>query len=175
MTSSKQVFSPAGKFGLLLLAAAILSAALMTSCRREEEGRVEIEVGSPGVAVESNTKLLIALPLDNTGKDEAREVTVREARVAGATRELPVSLPVLVGDIAADGRKVIQLRFNVPGLDPSHKYELEVDGHYRSHRDREREFHYRAQLIVPPVGPGSAPAGTNTGVTHKTQGPVSSG
>jgi hypothetical protein len=46
-------------------------------------------------------------------------------------------------------------------------------GRYRSHPDddREREFHYRAQLVIPPSGPGSAPSGSNQGPTHKTQGP----
>jgi hypothetical protein len=63
---------------------------------------VEIEAGTPGVAVEAGTKLLIALRLDNNGKDEAREVTIHEARVPGATRELPASLPLLVGNLAAD-------------------------------------------------------------------------
>ncbi|MFZ1137497.1 MAG: hypothetical protein WAN69_21300 [Candidatus Korobacteraceae bacterium] len=172
MQSSNLGLSRAGKLSSMLLAAALFSAAFMTSCRREE-GPVEVAVGSPGVAVENNTKLLIALPLDNNGKDEAREVTIREARVPGATRELPPSLPLLVGNIAPDGRAVVQLRFDVPGLDPSHKYELEVDGHYRSHRDgdREREFHYRAELLIPPIGPGTATSTTKQGTTHQTKGP----
>jgi hypothetical protein len=122
--------------------------------RREEEGPSAIEVGMPGVAVENNTKLLIALPLDNTSKREARNVTLTEVRLKDGTRELPATLPVNVGDIAPDGRKVVQTRFNVPGLDPSKKYELEVEGHYRSQEDREHRFQYRAELTIPPIGPG---------------------
>ncbi len=172
MKSKNRELSRTGKLSSMLLAAALFSAAFMTSCRREE-GPVEVAVGTPGIAVENNTKLLIALPLDNNGKDEAREVTIREARVPGATRELPATLPLLVGNIAPDGRTVVQLRFDVPGLDPSHKYELEVDGHYRSHRngDREREFHYRAELLIPPIGPGSSTSTTKQGTTHQTKGP----
>lgn len=175
MKLRKHFSTVTGKLSLLLLTTTIVSVALLSSCRRErEEGPSEIAVGMPGVAVEGNTKLLIALPLDNTSKHEARDVTVRELRLAGGNRELPVSLPYHAGNIAAEGRAVVDLRFDVPGLDPSHTYELEVEGNYRSRRgddEREHRFRERVKLSIPPIAPGTAPATNSTGPTHRTKGP----
>jgi hypothetical protein len=177
MNSLRSGLLPARKTSILLLIAILLSTALMvscSSCNRKEEGPGEMVAGMPGVAVEGATKLLIALPLDNTGKHEARDVTVTELRLAGGNRELPVTLPYHAGNIAPDGRAVVEARFDVPGLDPSKSYTLEVEGRYRERRDneeRERRFRADVKLLVPPAAPGSAPASSNTGTTHKTQGP----
>jgi hypothetical protein len=175
MNLRNHVRSITGKLSLVALAITIVSVGLLSSCRREhEEGPSEIEVGVPGVAVGASTKLLIALPLDNTGKHEARDVNVRELRLAAGNRELPVTLPYHAGNIPPEGRTVVDVRFDVPGLDPSKTYELEVEGNYRSGSggdEHEHQFRKRVKLNVPPAAPGTAPASTNTGPTHRTNGP----
>jgi hypothetical protein len=98
MTFIHQAVRATRKTRTLLFLLLVLCGAFMVSCRRKE-GPVEIVVGSPGVAVEGSTTLLIALPLDNTGKHEARDVNVRELRIAGANRQLPVTLPYHVATL----------------------------------------------------------------------------
>ena len=146
------------------------------SCGKDENATVR--GGVPGVGVESGTELLVALPIDNVGETDAHNVEVREIELHGGRLDLPAKLPVDLGTIAADGRKVIQVRFTVAGLDTTKTYGLEVEGRYRGRRDndkddgeRDRKFHFELKLHIPPQGPGTATATTNHGVTHKTQGP----
>jgi hypothetical protein len=153
----------------------VLVMCLMASCERE--GKL-LRAGRPGVTVENGTELLVALPIENAGQTDARDVTVREIELRGAHRDLPVSLPVDLGTIALHGRKVIQIRFNVPGLDLSKVYEMESEGRYRGRRDRdrdgedrERKFRFETKLQIPPQAPGSATVNTNRGPTNRTQGP----
>jgi hypothetical protein len=157
-----------GKLALLLMAISI--GGLLASCQKA--GPVEIAGATPGVAVEGTTKLLVALPLENNGKHEAKNVTVNEVHLQAGNRELPVTLPVDLGDIAPDTRKVLQLRFEVAGLNASSAYELTVKGRYRSRdHDDSREFSYRTNVQIPPLAPGSATVTTKTGVTNQTKGP----
>ena len=134
---------------------------------------VPIAGDPPGVAVESNTKLLLALPLKNIGDDEADDVTIDTVSLTSGSRELPASLPVVLGNIAPKQRQVVQLRFDVPGLNAAATYDLVADGTYRLARDKDdrKRFTVKLKIQVPPIGPGSAPAGTNSGPTHKTAGP----
>jgi hypothetical protein len=90
------------KTGLALLV--MLAAGLMSSCGRE--GKL-LRGGRAGVAVENNTELLVALPIENIGESDAHEVKVREVELRGGHRDVPVTLPVDLGTIAADGRTVI--------------------------------------------------------------------
>jgi hypothetical protein len=161
------------KIGFALLM--VLAGWLMTSCGRE--GKL-LRGGRPGVTVENNTELLVALPIENVGETDAHDVKVHEVELRGGHRDVPVTLPVDLGTIAADGRRVIQLRFSVAGLDVSKSYELEAEGRYRGRRDRdgddeEREwkFRFETKLQIPPQGPGSATVKTNHGATHRTEGP----
>ena len=126
--------------------------------------------------MESNTKVLLALPIENTGEGEADDVTITAVSLTSGTRELPASLPTVLGSIAEDQRKVVQLRFDVPGLNASTTYDLTADGTYRPARDKDdlKHFTVKLKIQVPPIGPGSAPAGTNSGPTHKTSGPYPS-
>ncbi len=162
-------FSRSESLRFVLLSAAILTSGLLTSCRKH--GPAEIVGAAPGVAVENTTKLLVALPLDNIGKHDARDVTVNDATLKGGTRELPAAFPVNLGNMPPDARDVVQMRFDVPGLDPAITYQLTVEGRYRDSHDDSRDFTYQTELHVPPLGPGSAPVTTKTGVTHHTQGP----
>jgi hypothetical protein len=153
-----------------------LTAGLAVSCGREKQGA--LRAGVSGVTVENGTELLIALPIENTTDVDAHNVEVREIELRGGHLDLPTNLPVDLGTIAADGRKVIQIRFAVAGLNLAKVYELEVEGRYRGRRpddkddrERERKFEFETKLQIPPQGPGSATATTNHGVTHKTQGP----
>jgi hypothetical protein len=153
----------------------VLAAMLMISCRRE--GKL-LRGGRPGVAVENGTELLVALPIENIGETDAREVVVRELKLRGGQRDLPVSLPLDLGTIVAEGRQVLQLRFKVAGLDPAKTYEMEVEGRYRGRRDadgggadRERRFRFKSSVEIPPQGPGSVTVKTNHGPTHRTEGP----
>lgn len=127
----------------------------------------------PGVAVESNTKLLIALPIKNFGEEEADDVTIDKVTVTSGTREFPASLPIALGNIPEDQRKVAQVRFDIAGLNPANTYELVAEGHYRPSRDKDdrKSWSYKTNVAIPPLGPGSDPVKTNTGPTHVTAGP----
>jgi hypothetical protein len=153
----------------------VVATGLMASCG--SEGKL-LRGGRPGVTVENSAELLVALPIENAGETEAREVKVREIELRGGRRDLPVNLPVDLGTVAANGRKVIQIRFNIPGLDLSKVYEMEVEGRYRGRRDgnggsehKERKFRFETRLEIPPQGPGSSTVNTNHGPTHRTNGP----
>jgi hypothetical protein len=154
---------------------AMLAGGFSASCRRE--GKL-LRAGTPGVTVEGTAELLIALPIVNGGETDARDVKVREIELRGGHLDVPAILPVDLGTILADGRKVLQIRFNVPGLDLTKTYEVEVEGLYRGRRDRdkdgddrERKFHFERSFQIPPQGPGNATVRTNQGPTHQTQGP----
>jgi hypothetical protein len=162
--------------GRLWLPGAILVTFLAASCGYDKHGA--LRPGVPGVTTENGTELLIAFPIDNASETDAHNVEVREIELHGGHLDLPATLPLGLGTIAADGRKVIQIRFSVPGLDPAKTYEVEIEGRYRGRpRDdkddpeREHKFKFETKLQIPPQGPGSATATTNHGVTHKTQGP----
>jgi hypothetical protein len=85
--------------------------------------KVVIEAGSPGVAVENGTNLLIALPIENLGDSTALDVEL----ISIALIPTPVNftlfpavltapgLPVDLDTIAPNGVSVAQLRFTVPG------------------------------------------------------------
>lgn len=146
----------------------------MSGCRREKS---VVRGGLPGVSVENGTELLIALPLENDGQANVQNVEVREIELHGGHRDAPATLPLNLGTIAVNGRKVIQIRFALPGLDLSRTYEMEVEGHYfgrgddKDDSERDRRFKFESHFSIPPQGPGSATATTNKGVTHQTQGP----
>jgi hypothetical protein len=148
---------------------------LLAACGTGE--KTAVRGGPPGVTVENGTELLVALPIDNAGETDAHNVEVREIALRGGHRDLPTTLPVNLGTIGANGRKVVQVRFAVAGLDAAKTYELEVEGSYRGRGDdkddgeRERKFRFETKLQIPPQGPGSATATTNHGTTHQTQGP----
>ena len=138
-----------------------LTAGLAVSCGREKHGA--LRAGVPGVTVENGTELLIALPIENTTDVDAHDVEVREIELRGGHLDLPARLPVDLGTIAADGRKVIQIRFAVPGLNLAKVYELEVEGRYRGRRpddkddrERERKFEFETKLQIPPQQPITA-------------------
>src|SRR5262245_17698895 len=124
---------------------ALLAGCFTASCRRE--GKL-LRAGTLGVTVEGGAALRIELPIGNGGVTDAHGVKVSEIELHGGHLDVPAPLPVDLGTILADGRKVLQIRFNVPGLDPTKTYEIEVKGRYRGRRDRdkdgddrERKFH----------------------------------
>ena len=158
-----------------MVAIAVLAVTFAASCRKE--GKL-LEGGTPGVTAEGSTELLIAFPIVNMGMTDAHDVRVREIELRGGHLDLPAVLPLDLGTIGAHGRKVVQIRFNVAGLDVSKSYEVEVEGRYRGRRDRdkdgedrERRFHFEKSFRIPPQGPGTATVTTNQGPTRRTQGP----
>ncbi len=169
----KMLGKPARKFGIALQLL-LIGCLAISGCRRE---KATVSGGLPGVSVENGTELLVALPIENAGKSDVHNVEVREIEVRGGHRDLPVTLPVNLGTIAVGGRKVIQIRFAVAGLDTSKIYELDLEGRYvgrgddRDDPEKERTFKFETNLRIPPQGPGSATVTTNHGVTHRTQGP----
>ena len=113
---------------------ALLAVSFTASCRKE--GKL-LEGGTPGVTPEGSTELLIALPIVNMGVTDAHDVRVREIELRGGRLDLPAVLPLDLGTIGARGRKVVQIRFNVAGLDLSKSYEVELEGRYRGRRVRD--------------------------------------
>jgi hypothetical protein len=163
---------------------AVVAAAMLSLWALPLSAQVVIDVARPGVAVENGADLLIALPIENSGDRTAFDVKLFDIDLRSGHLTFPLRLPLELGVIAAGETLVAQLRFKVPGLNPSRTYELTVDGRYRDgderrrdgnrdrhDRDRDDVFHLVTSIEIPPQAGGSANADSNTLTTRRTAGP----
>lgn len=111
---------------------------------------------NPGLA-QSGTTLMIALPIINSGTVDATNVTVTGATLRSAT--LATSLPVTLGNIAANTNAVFQVSFNDGALLQNTSYLLTVRGTYNVGAAT-AGFTVNRFLVPPPAGPGQNNAGS---------------
>jgi hypothetical protein len=166
-------------------ACATVVAAVLSLWALPVSAKVAIEAGGPGVAVENGTNLLIALPIENSGDRTAFDVKLFDIDLRGGNLISP-RLPLDLGTIAPGENSVVQLRFQVFGLNRSPSFELTVDGRYRDgderrhddnrddrarhDRDRDDIFRLATPIVIPPPAPGSAPLHTGAVVANHVSG-----
>src|SRR5262249_16464771 len=143
--------------------------------------KVVIEVGTPGVAVENGTNLLVALPIEDVGNTIALDVQiVNIALVPGGGNPtlFPAfltspGLPVSLGKIAPNGRSVAQLRFTVPGPIASGSFRLQGIGSYSDGGNplfSPQLFELSTSQATPPPAPGSASLHSNNATSQTVTG-----
>jgi hypothetical protein len=141
---------------------------------------VNMSTSLPGVAVENGTVLLVALPLTNAGDSDALNVQVSDIKLQQGRLENSIHLPLSLGTITSEDHAVLNLRFAVQKLDPKKTYYLFIEGRYKStavakngndSRSAYSLFKILTKIQLPPPAPGSNTVGSNTGSTHKIQGP----
>jgi hypothetical protein len=154
---------------------------------------VSIGTTVPGVATPDPTQLVLAVPIKNSGDTGAKSVVIHDIELRGGRLDTPTHLPVSLGAIGADERKVLDLRFTVAKLEPRKTYKLVIKGEYRGASGKSAPYgqghdgddggrhggadkhHKKFRLVVdihlPPPAPGSATTSINHGPTHVTRGP----
>lgn len=95
------------------------------------ECKADIEVGSTGVSIWSDSTVSLAIAVENRGGRGAGDVNVTALTLGVGHRTDPATLPVALGEIASRRRAVIQALFT--GLTVPGSYLLTVSGSYIDH------------------------------------------
>ena len=124
----------------LVVVAIILLLLLLARCgeRRDcrEDGKARkcearLVIGTVGVSVWQGGTVALAVPVENRGGRGAGNVTVTALTLGTGARTDPTSLPVALGEIAPNGRGVVQASFT--SLAVPNSYLLTVRGSYLDH------------------------------------------
>jgi hypothetical protein len=118
---------------------------------------VVLSASAPGLSVPNPTTLLSAVSIVNDGTAAAENVQVTSIGLRSGIRTSP--LPVKLGTIAVDGVAVLNADFSGGPFLPGNSHALTASGTYAVGAATYC-FTLAADLIVPPVAPGSAPLNT---------------
>src|SRR5438045_1923708 len=135
-------------------------------CLRESAEGFSVE--APGVSQQGPSTLLSAFALANTGVVTKKDVRVTSINLAGGTLTVP-ALPIRLGTLIAGRSVIVDADFLGGPFLPNSSYPLVVRGRY-SVRHVTHCFKVKAQLSVPPAGPGSAPVRTTNAESNMVAG-----
>jgi hypothetical protein len=176
MCAARKAFGRIGRGILTAVASAVLLLwALPVSAT------VDLEAGTPGVAVENGTNVLIALPIENLGDTAALSVELRSVALVPTPFSITLfpavltspGLPLSVGAIAPNSRAVAQLRFTVRGPIASGSFQLYGSGTYTdasNPRSLPQPFEFSISQTTPPPAPGSASLQNNNATSQVVAG-----
>jgi hypothetical protein len=176
MRAARKAFGRIGRGILTAVASAVLLLwALPVSAT------VDLEAGTPGVAVENGTNVLIALPIENLGDTAALSVELRSVALVPTPFSITLfpavltspGLPLSVGAIAPNSRAVAQLRFTVRGPIASGSFQLYGSGTYTdasNPRSAPQPFEFSISQTTPPPAPGSASLQNNNATSQVVAG-----
>ena len=166
---------------LLLLFLAVILGLLLSRCghtgaeggggcgpgTHNGECKAVIEVGEPALSIWSDGTISLAIPVENHGGRGAGDVQVTNLAFGSGHRLEPVSLPVLLGEIAPRARGVVQTQFN--GLTVPGSGSLTVSGTFV---DRGKTEPFTATISLSLRAPDNSPVPSVGGSLpkHKTSG-----
>jgi hypothetical protein len=122
---------------------------------------VELEAGMPGLGLEAPDRLLLALPVKNTGAGTAFDVEVTAATLEVAGSPVPFTLPTALGDIGGGGSSVFEASFPSDDLGSGQEHLLTVAGTYLvGGGGLTLDYAFEKTLLIPQRAPGSATLNT---------------
>jgi hypothetical protein len=121
---------------------------------------VKLVANEPGLDEEGGT-LFIALPIVNEGTTTAANVQVQSIALTSATTITPDIFPLVLGDIVASQRGVLDASFTSSGLVPDQQYLLTVKGTYVL-RGRKFGFIVSRDIVLPPPESGEDEASSGS-------------
>jgi len=128
-----------------------------------------LSLGAAGVATPQPNTLSLAAPLANLSHHAVADVRIDHIQMATAPARTP--LPLKVGAIRARSSVIVQAAFDSRSLVSGHRYELVLDGAYRSRsEDEPQKFSVRTSVVVPPASTGKGQVHEVKAPAHKVEG-----
>ncbi|MFY9562266.1 MAG: hypothetical protein WAQ52_18700 [Terriglobales bacterium] len=139
-----------------------------------------LSLGVAGVATAQPDTVTVAAPLANLTRQAVTSVKIDRIQLSPAT--LRTSLPIRVRSIRGHASETVQAEFDSKSLVPGKRYELVMQGTYRTGKEDEdygkdrddkgptRPFRVRTFVVLPPASPGSHDVGKTKVPAHKVEG-----
>ncbi len=154
------------KFGSLALAALFFTCPTHVGAQMKRSG--VLSLGNAGVATPEANTLSVAAPFANLTKRAVTEIRIDRIQLAKAPVQTP--LPLTVGAIPARSSVIVQAEFNSESLRSGERYELVVQGTYRSYEGAARKFELETYVVMPPRSEGSGELRKTEVPSHKVEG-----
>jgi hypothetical protein len=139
---------------------------LLSTPQSAQDSRVRLTAGSPGASLEARDRLVLALPILNSGPAPARNVRVNAISLQTGTLIEPEKLPVDLGTIEPNESGTVFATFGRGEFKPGETYLIKVEGTY----GRDIKFAVEHPLRLPPSSPGEAKISTSTSLPHDVKG-----
>lgn len=139
---------------------------VLSSPNSAQDSRVKLVAGSPGAALEARDRLVVALPVVNTGPGPAQNVRVTAISLpAGALIE-PEKLPIDLGTIRPDESATVFATFGKGEFRPGQTYLIKVEGTF----GRNIRFAVESPLRLPRAAPGEARVASSSSLPNSVKG-----
>ncbi len=155
-----------------VLAATLLFAAGQT-CAQTKPGPT-VALGTVGLANPAPDTLSVAVPLVNLTRRPLTGVMIERIRLTGAPTQTPT--PIKLGSLRGRGSAVVEASFNSKALISGHRYELVLQGAYRTAEKREKDkddlarFTVHTSVLAPPPPAGEGRVGVAQAPPHRVEG-----
>jgi hypothetical protein len=150
----------AGIAAAFLLCASVVSPACQAQdqdARRAVDGTpVRLVAKEPGLAIDAENRLLLAIPIANEGGRTATKVSVTAVALGASPKLAPRALPVVLGDIAPRHDTRFEAAFAVDRLKSGSHQVVVIKGSYLDGRTR-GNFAVRQHVTIPLRSGESAP------------------
>ena len=130
--------------------------------------RNDVALGVAGVATLQPDTLSVAAPLTNLTARELSDIKIERVRIG--TNPTRTSLPMTIGSIRAHSSVIVQAEFSSRLLHSGQRYQLFIEGAYRSVGRYQVKFLVATSVVIPPKSEGGGRL-SETGVpAHKVMG-----
>lgn len=131
-----------------------------------QDSRVKLVAGSPGASLDAADRLVVALPIVNTGSGAAQNVRVSAISFqAGALIE-PEKLPIDLGAIRPDESATVFATFGKGDFKPGQTYLIKVEGTF----GRDLRFAVERPVRLPPAAPGEGKVASSSSLPNSVKG-----
>ncbi len=139
---------------------------LLSTPQRAQDSRVKLVAGSPGASLEARDRVVLAIPIVNTGPGEARNVRVTAISFQGGTLIEPAKLPDDLGAIRPDESATVFATFGKGEFRAGATYLIKVEGTY----GRDIRFAVERPVRLPPAAPGEGKVASSSSLPHSAKG-----
>ncbi len=113
---------------LVIMVSSVSAGQERTAERSRDSATSSLTAGFPGLGIESDDRLLVALPIVNRGKQTAQSVRITSATMTSSQGLSPRAFPVVLGDITPEHDVVFETSFSVSKLKSGSRQLLVVRG-----------------------------------------------
>jgi hypothetical protein len=157
------------KLSSLALAALFFCCSTHAMAQMKDSKRsAALSLGDAGIATPQGNTVSVAAPLANLTNSAITETKIDRIQLAKAPAQTPV--PLVVGAIAARSSTIVQAEFNGESLRSGERYELVMQGTYRSGKGSPRKFEVHTFMVMPPRSEGSGELRRTEVPSHKVEG-----
>jgi hypothetical protein len=153
---------------IILLVILLLLFFFFRGCFTTPKNVGEIKLGPVGYSIWPDGSVAVAIPLINSGETSDSAVNVAKVTLGSGSLVLPTALPVALGEMNSDDRRVLQTQFS--GLTAGVARTLTVSGTYV---EAGVTHDFSASTVLDLTAPHNGPVGSITGVPipkHVTTG-----